>query len=598
MPKQAIIVLTTGFLSLGCLLAGDDIASDGGLAASDLSGPPVSLGAKDSDKAKALSLYSEAYLQGSGKGSFGLRGIESLFKALDLDPDSRELVRTLLAELIKANSVKSNLDRLKDLAAKHPDSLSLANTISDVLQAEGRPDDALKIVSGAIDSFRKGPKEPQDKEALSMAASKLALLQAMKGRFEDADDAIRWASEEPSLAKSLQVAQAAIAVYSSALRDAPESSFKIPWLMTDKKDEYAKKLAASIDSFVRIAFDEPRISPSLYQTAMNILAANGRSQDVRRMLLSNLLTNPADQETSIALANLYSSLGENASACRAWKRAFAIGVKPSPQYYLSYGMAARLSKNLQEAANAFEWCLLIDSANELAALELSWTYYEMRQIRKCLSKLERLKPSSDVLYLKALCLDEFKKHAEALDTLLKSEELADADAKARLDDRGYRFICATFAEKARRPDIVERKILPLIERNPDDAEALNFLGYTLAEMGLKLDDAERYIRRAVGLDPKNQAILDSMAWILYKKGQPKEALPWMEKSIDAAEGSPDAVISDHAGDIYSALGDKANALKFWRLALETHSDETDPAAIAAKIAAAEGGEPKAKPKAN
>jgi len=536
-----------------------------------------------------MSLYAEAFLLGSGKGALGPNAVERLFKAIDLDPDSRELVRLLLAELIKANAVKANLDKLKDLAARHPDSLSLANTVSDVLQAEGRPADALKAISDAIAVYKSADgAERVERDVLAMAASKLALLNAINGNFDEADDAVQWALEQPELEESPQALQAAMAVYSSALKDAKDSFFSIPWLFPSAKDGYSKKLDASSSSFVAAAAKAGRIDPGLYQTAFGILSSRGRSADVKEILLSNLLSNPADAESAIALAKLYAASGDGANACRAWKKVFSMGVKPSPQQYLSYGMAARQAGSLPEAANAFEWCLIVDPDNELAALELGWTYFEMRQIRKCLVKIEKLKPSVDSLYLKALCLQEFKRHAEALDAILKSEELAGEAGKSKFDERSYRFVSASFAEKARRPDVVERKMLPLIERNPNDAEALNFLGYTLAEIGVKLDDAERYIRRAVEIEPDSQPILDSMAWVLYRKGDFKGALPWIEKSLKAAGGAPDAVIIDHAGDIYAALGDKEAALKLWRQALETYSDETNPDAIAAKIAAASG----------
>ena len=109
------------------------------------------------------------------------------------------------------------------------------------------------------------------------------------------------------------------------------------------------------------------------------------------------------------------------------------------------------------------------------------------------------------------------------------------------------------------------------------------MGYMWAEHNIHLDEAEKFIAAALETDKDNTAYLDSMAWVNYKKGNFKKALAYIEKSL-ALEGEiPDAVIAEHAGDIYSALGEKEKALKYWKLAASIYNEDINLPAIKEKI---------------
>src|SRR5512141_1722494 len=90
----------------------------------------------------------------------------------------------------------------------------------------------------------------------------------------------------------------------------------------------------------------------------------------------------------------------------------------------------------------------------------------------------------------------------------------------------------------------------LLVVNPDHAEALNFLGYSFAEQGVRLEDAERLVRRALELKPRSGHILDSLGWVLFRRGDVRRAVEVLEEA-DSLEG-PDATILEHLGDAYRA----------------------------------------------
>ena len=112
----------------------------------------------------------------------------------------------------------------------------------------------------------------------------------------------------------------------------------------------------------------------------------------------------------------------------------------------------------------------------------------------------------------------------------------------------------------------------LLERNPDDDAVLNDLGYLLADEGRDLDEALGMIRRAVESEPENPNYLDSLAWVLHRLGRSGEALPLLLRAIRSGDGSPDATLHEHLGDVYLALGEVDRALAEWRAALALGSE--------------------------
>lgn len=146
-----------------------------------------------------------------------------------------------------------------------------------------------------------------------------------------------------------------------------------------------------------------------------------------------------------------------------------------------------------------------------------------------------------------------------------------------------------------------------LKLTPNDAGLNNDLGYTLADAGLELDEAQRMLEAAVsevlwngvGEDSRQAAFLDSLGWLYYKRGQFEQARHWLALGARMEDGQ-DAVIHDHLGDAQWRLGQRDAAVESWKHALELHDrkvkeEKSDPdeklvASIEAKLeqAAREG----------
>jgi tetratricopeptide (TPR) repeat protein len=163
-----------------------------------------------------------------------------------------------------------------------------------------------------------------------------------------------------------------------------------------------------------------------------------------------------------------------------------------------------------------------------------------------------------------------KRYAEAIHHFTEAEVIGLATDPNALD---YRFYFQ-FGEACERNQDLKRAdecLQKCINLSPDFSEALNYLGYMLADSGQQLLRARALIEKAVALEPKNGAYLDSLAWVLFKLKQPQQALPWALKAMKYTPEA-DATVLDHLGEIYMALHEPAKAIEAWKKSLSIESN--------------------------
>lgn len=124
---------------------------------------------------------------------------------------------------------------------------------------------------------------------------------------------------------------------------------------------------------------------------------------------------------------------------------------------------------------------------------------------------------------------------------------------------------AMVAEKLGRIDWLERDLLAVLQIEPDNVDALNSLGYTLADRTSRLDEAEVYVKRALELKPDSYYILDSLGWVYYRKGDLPAALKYLRRAMDLGD---DAEVASHLGEVLWVSGDRDAARVTWKRALE------------------------------
>lgn len=168
--------------------------------------------------------------------------------------------------------------------------------------------------------------------------------------------------------------------------------------------------------------------------------------------------------------------------------------------------------------------------------------------------------------VKAVYFEGLLDNDEAIDILenLRAEESFENE---------HRFYLASLFEKEDEFGKATELIEEIIEFDPKNAHAWNFLGYSLLERGEKLDDAYKYIKKAVDLKPDDGYIRDSLGWYYYKTGNLPKALAEVKK---AAQQVPnDVAINKHLAIIYSSMKDFAKAKEFIKKALETAQSDQE-----------------------
>jgi tetratricopeptide (TPR) repeat protein len=173
------------------------------------------------------------------------------------------------------------------------------------------------------------------------------------------------------------------------------------------------------------------------------------------------------------------------------------------------------------------------------------------------------------------------KEAEAECLALLKEYKEDEDV------RSIRFRLAGVYSQAKQAKKSEEQLKIILQADPLDAHANNDLGYQWADQNKNLDEAERMIRKALKLDREqrntkdslsidadreNAAYVDSLGWILFRRGKLKEARVELEKAAHLPEGIHDPVVWDHLGDVCKRMKDSAGASAAWSKALKQYEE--------------------------
>ena len=243
-----------------------------------------------------------------------------------------------------------------------------------------------------------------------------------------------------------------------------------------------------------------------------------------------------------------------------------------PRLLYARGLALREERRWDEAAASFGAVASGDPDVDLAALAARVSV--LAQAGRSAEALALLDPALvlnpgelRLITARAYVLEKAGRAAEAVTWL--TQALAAQPRAGRL-----RFALGVAQERAGDRAGAIRTMQSILEGAPDDAEAMNFVGYSWAEKGERLDEAEKLVRSAVDMDPDNGSYLDSLGWILFQRGDLPAAISTLERA--EALAGPEPTILEHLGDAYRRAGREADATKAWRRALQVLDEGAEP----------------------
>jgi tetratricopeptide (TPR) repeat protein len=165
-----------------------------------------------------------------------------------------------------------------------------------------------------------------------------------------------------------------------------------------------------------------------------------------------------------------------------------------------------------------------------------------------------------------------KRWPDAEEAIAKALQLSN-----KPEDKQYvEFMRGSIYERQKKYDEAEQSFKRVLAQDPQNATALNYLGYMLADRGVRLEEALGYIKKAVQLDPSNGAYLDSLGWAYFKQGNYDQAEEQLRKASDRMGSDP--TIQEHLGDLYQKTGRLKLAAAHWERAINEWN-KTVPAEV-------------------
>ena len=296
-----------------------------------------------------------------------------------------------------------------------------------------------------------------------------------------------------------------------------------------------------------------------------MLFEEGKYQEAKQQFQVLIKLRPNDADVRFALGILHLQLEEYDQAKRQFRYLVSKGQRvDDASYYL--GSLAEQANHLNEA---MRWYSQVRHGENVYHAVRRMVFIMARQdgLEAALDYLHQLssESGSDAIRLQLLegeVLTETRHYQRAFDHYSKAlEDFPDSP--------DLLYSRAMVAEKLDKLDVLERDLRAMLKADPKNADALNALGYTLADRTDRLDEAYKLIKQALELKPNDGPVLDSMGWVLYKMGREKQALAYLERAYRILH---DTEVAAHLGEVYWQLGQKDKARSLWQAAAKRDPD--------------------------
>lgn len=312
---------------------------------------------------------------------------------------------------------------------------------------------------------------------------------------------------------------------------------------------------------------------NLHYTLGRLYMRTGNSAKAIEALLRVVNQNPGSVQGRLSLAQAYAAADDLKGAIST----LDIIVDEEPRVASTLAMYQEQAGLLTEAAATYTKALAVQSMSrdlKFRRVAVLFAAKEYAQAATFAAEAQMQHPD-DLRFVRLRARALFETGANP-----RAFAIMEAAAKASPKDSATQFAMADMYNDGGRQSDAERTIRGLLEVEPNNADALNYLGYLLAEQGRQLDEAVRLVQRALETDPNNPSYLDSLGWAYFRRGDLEQAEKYLSP---AAQQMPrNSVVQDHFGDVLARRGKWQDAIAAWRRALDGES-VTNKVAIQKKI---------------
>lgn len=302
-----------------------------------------------------------------------------------------------------------------------------------------------------------------------------------------------------------------------------------------------------------------------------ILLADGQAQAARAQFEQALARSPDNPMLLLALGQLAQQQRQPALAKRYIDQALSLPGLPPRERNQALMLRAQVAEDEGRTAEALDWLAKVPAGDDYLSALARRTALLGRtgQVDAARALLQQAEPGSNrdrllLISAESHVLREAGRHQEAYEVLTRGLQ-QNPDQPELLYDH------AMAAEKLDRLADMEASMRRLIELRPDHAHAYNALGYTLADRGLRLDEARSLIEKALALAPDDAHIMDSMGWVLFRQKDLTGAQTYLRRAYAMR---PEADIAAHLGEVLWVGGQREEARRVWREARQREPRNT------------------------
>jgi tetratricopeptide (TPR) repeat protein len=515
------------------------------------------------------------------------RAIQHLEQAIEpplASPDAN--VRAMLARLyIASTSYDKAITLLADLVKQEPGWQDGPMLLAEAYSAAGRGAEAVAWLEEAAQDNAQlyGTLADFYGRERRWAESAASYERALKRSPRSFDLRVRMASSLLNSGSRADVLKARDALREALTMRATEE--RALYLLS-QAERRAGEFQAAETTARRLIAQNSR-NPRGYVALAEALEEQRRYQQVVDALAPAITTFRAAADGTFAQSMLLPHLGFAYQELEQYEKAIATfeearKVAPNDPSLVGYLIQAHLAaKNftvaadLARAARAQNPTDLRLARLEAQALRRGGRVDEGLAILEAMTRSETSEPAAHIALAQAYV--EANRGAQAVKVL--------QDAQVRFPkETAISFELGAVLDRQKKFTESEAIFRQLIAREPENAAALNYLGYMLADRGERLDESVGYLKRALAIDPENGSFLDSIGWAYFKIGQLDLALENLKRAADQL--LTNSVVQDHYGDALSKAGRLDDAIEAWNRALAGDGDSVDRSDIERKIRSA------------
>jgi len=516
--------------------------------------------------------------------------IEQYREIYRLDPADTESA-LWLARLYRLKNEHDRAEEvLRNILKSDPENESAVEQLTQLLMDEGKNDEAVALLEGIT-----------ARSASPATYDLLGDAYTQAHQLTKAEQAYRKAVEIDPSELSHQRGLGQTLMAEEKYSDALVVYEKLADLMPDDSDIYLRmaqiyrelhQLDKAEDNLVKARQYAPGSIEVMYNEAM-LYEAQGRFEDAIRVL-SDAVTGIKGQSTvlptrrrSLAilyqqLGQLYRDIGNFQAAVYTYEELGHLGDEEDHRARLlimdTYRAAKDLPKALMTGKEALAKYPSDPAVRSSEALLLGENGQTDEAVKILRTQLGNSEADRDIYMNIAQVYERGRRYKEAEESAHTAEALPGQPR----DNEMVWFLLGAIYERQKFFDRAEEQFKKVLALDPKNGAVLNYYGYMLGDRGIRLDEAEALVQRAVKEEPFNGAYLDSLGWIFYKQNKLADAEATLRRAVQRE--NHDATIHSHLGDVYAKSGrtDLANAeweksLVEWRRSLPADI-ETDKVA--------------------